>query len=492
MAKKTVFITGATGNMGWAGFREIYRKKDRFDIRILARPSKANLKKLKPYLDDPDVSIVWGDLLVYEDVLKGVSGSDFVLHVGGMVSPMADYYPEKTLKVNIGSTENVIRAIKAQSNADDIGLVYIGSVAQCGDRLTPIHWGRTGDPIYASMYDKYSVSKCEAERLVVDSGLKKWVSLRQSGILYTGILKQLNPVAFHVPLAGVLEWTTIEDSGRVLANVIEDYVPDEFWNRFYNIGSGKEYRMTNYDFMKMMFKAIGLPSIEKVFEPQWFVIRNFHGMWYSDGKVLDDYLHFRGNVPIEDYFRSMKKQLPWYYSLAFMVPAPVIRMVVRKFAFAEGLGTQWWIKNAPEKVRMYYGSVENYRNIRSWDDVRPPFIENDLDKAMDKGEVVMFNHGYDEFKSIYELSVNEIEIAAGFRGGKFLGPEDSVGKKGAIFEWECEHGHRFQASLEYVLLGGGWCSVCPLDKMQVSTTKANKFMYQILGNFNKADIRRRN
>ena len=44
--KKTVFLTGATGNMGWAGFLELYARKERFDIRILARRSKKNLKKL--------------------------------------------------------------------------------------------------------------------------------------------------------------------------------------------------------------------------------------------------------------------------------------------------------------------------------------------------------------------------------------------------------------------------------------------------------------
>ena len=103
--KKTVFLTGATGNLGWAGFQELYGRKDRFDIRILARDSKKNRNKLDRYLDDPSVTVIWGDLTRYEDVLKGVTGSDYVLHVGGMVSPAADYFPEKTLKVNVSAAE---------------------------------------------------------------------------------------------------------------------------------------------------------------------------------------------------------------------------------------------------------------------------------------------------------------------------------------------------------------------------------------------------
>ena len=46
--KKTVFLTGATGNMGWQGLQELLKKSDRFHIRILARPSTKKRKKLAP------------------------------------------------------------------------------------------------------------------------------------------------------------------------------------------------------------------------------------------------------------------------------------------------------------------------------------------------------------------------------------------------------------------------------------------------------------
>ena len=380
---KTVFLTGATGNMGWAGFRELYARRDEFNIRILARKSTKNIKKLSPYMDDPSVTIIWGDLTVYEDVFKGVEGSDYVLHVGGMVSPAADYYPQKTLKVNVLSAENVAKAVLAQPNADEIKVVYIGSVAQYGDRRLPFHWGRTGDPVLASRYDMYSVSKCKAEKAIVDSGIRHWVSIRQTGILYPGILSVVNPTAFHVPVSGVLEWATIEDSGRLLANICGDDVPDEFWNRFYNLSSGEQYRMTNYEFEKRMLSALGLPGPEKIFEPQWFATRNFHGMWYTDADVLDSYLHFRANIPVDEYFRNMKKSLPWFYSLAFLAPAFAVKMFMKPYAFEKGLGTQTWLRDDPDKLEAYYGSKQEYESIRSWDDVRPPYLEKNLQNRSD-------------------------------------------------------------------------------------------------------------
>ena len=385
--KRTVFLTGGTGNMGWAGFQELYARKERFDIRLLARDSKKNHKMLDRYASDPAVTVIWGDLTRYEDVLAGVNGADIVLHVGGMVSPAADYFPEKTLKVNVSAAENVAKAALAQPSADDIKVVYIGSVAQYGDRNPPRHWGDVNEPQTPAKYDMYALSKIRAEQIFAESGIKHWVSLRQSGILYPGILKVVNPTAFHVPVGGVLEWATVEDSGRLLAQVCEDWVPAEFWNQAYNISSGEQYRMTNYEFETRLLKGLGLPGPEKVFRPEWFALKNFHGMWYTDADKLEDFLHFRANTPIDEYFATMKSKLPWFYSLAFLAPAWAVRLFMKPYAFEKGMGTQWWVENDPEKFEAYYGSCEAYEAIKSWDDVRPAPLEKNLEAARAKGDV---------------------------------------------------------------------------------------------------------
>ena len=48
MDKKKVFLTGATGTMGWAAVQEFLGRTDRFDLTVLARPSKKNHKLLDP------------------------------------------------------------------------------------------------------------------------------------------------------------------------------------------------------------------------------------------------------------------------------------------------------------------------------------------------------------------------------------------------------------------------------------------------------------
>lgn len=81
--------------MGSAGLRELLAKSDRFDVVVLALPTANDKKILAPY--DGKIKIVWGDLTNYDNVLEGVNGADYVLHVGGMVSPKADYFPQTTL-----------------------------------------------------------------------------------------------------------------------------------------------------------------------------------------------------------------------------------------------------------------------------------------------------------------------------------------------------------------------------------------------------------
>ena len=469
--RKKVFLTGATGTMGWAGLQELLRCPDSYEVTVLARPSSKNRRKLSSLAGQ--VNIVWGDLTCYDDVLRGVMGADYVLHVGGMVSPQADYAPEKTLKVNVAAAENVVKAILAQPNADNIKAVYIGSVAETGDRNAPIHWGRIGDPVYATELDYYAISKIAAERIFVDSGLKHWVSLRQSAILYPGILNNFDPIMFHVPIAGVLEWTTVEDSGRLLERVCRDTVPEEFWNHYYNISSGAAYRMTNYEFECHVLKAVHCPPPEQIFDANWFALKNFHGQYYLDADVLENYLHFRANVPLDDYFRDMSEQLPRYFKMAKIVPPFVLKSVLRNLANKKDYGTQYWIKHNDERrIRAYYGGLEQWKAIPDWRHI-------DLSQPAGQECAVRIDHGYDEAKPLSSLTTDELQAAAAFRDGRLVS-ENYTGDPSQLLTWECHCGHRFEASVKLVLEGGHWCPEClsthwPYDDL----AKHNPFLAQV-------------
>lgn len=123
MAKKTVFITGGTGNMGWAAVQEMLKHPSDINIKMLARKSPKNEEKLKDLMAKPNVKVVWGDLNDYDSILEGVTGSDYVLHVGGMVSPTADWKPYRTQKTNIGAAQSICKAVLAQPDPDAVKFV---------------------------------------------------------------------------------------------------------------------------------------------------------------------------------------------------------------------------------------------------------------------------------------------------------------------------------------------------------------------------------
>ena len=118
-------------------------------MKLFVFDSKNDRKIIAPYRKNKNIEIIYGNLKDRELVDRWVDGADYVLHIGAMVSPLADRYPEETMKVNLGSTLNIINAIKKQDNADEIGLVerevqveVDESVERRGGRIRLRHHGR--------------------------------------------------------------------------------------------------------------------------------------------------------------------------------------------------------------------------------------------------------------------------------------------------------------------------------------------------------------
>lgn len=473
MNAEKIFITGATGIMGLESLKCIlYKSSNPVQVRILARNSKKNQRKLAPFMAMDNVVVEWGDLQNYEDVDRAMGDSGIVLHIGGMVSPQADHFPQLTMNVNIRGAKNIVNAVRARGTKEP-KVVYIGSIAETGSRDYPFHWGRVGDPVLVSPYDYYGISKVHAERIIVEGGLKRWVVLRQSGILHSGLLmKGMDPITFHVPLRGVLEWTTLEDSARLMAGVCSPDVPEAFWNNIYHIGSGPEFRLSNYDFERRILKALNCPPPEKLFHPSWFATRNFHGLFFEDSDDLQRFVPFRENISCDEYFERMARQLPFYFSFAKLAPAPVIKAVMKSIANKKG-GTLGWLKrtDCEQHIKALFGSRQRQKSIPSW---------KDYDMDIDYSSVIRLKHGYDEKNSIGGLDIEDMRSAAEFRGGKCLSDRMKKGDMTTPLEWECAFGHKFKASPMLVVRGGHWCPEClPAPWRYDEEAKKNPFLAQV-------------
>lgn len=468
MNKKTILLTGPTGNMGLEGLRHLYKARDEYNIVLFVRQNSNDEKILGPYKNKKGISIVWGDLTKYEDVKKAVKNVDIVLHVGALVSPLADHHPRLAWETNFGGTKNIVDAILARTDSETVKLVYIGTVAQIGNRVPPYHWGRIGDPLTPSVFDYYALSKIAAERYVIESGLKNWVSLRQTGILHRRLLSMNDGIAYHQPLNNHLEWVTVGDSGRLLRNICAINLPQSFWNNTYNIGGGDGCRFTSYQFYQKIYHMMGV-NIQDLEQPNHFALRNFHGHYFYDSDKLNNYLDFR-TESVDDVLAQLKKKLPFALRILKYLPKKVVRKIMTRKAVKGDTPLNWIASKNNSKIKAFFGSKELWEKIPDWHSFK--VVANPPHKKL--------NHGYDESIPDKDIVLEDLKSAAKFRGGVCLASSMIKGDLKTKLRWRCAENHEFIASPYLILKTGHWCSHClktpwNFDKL----AKTNPFIAQV-------------
>ena len=459
-----VLLTGAAGGMGMESLRQMAEDNGNYQIIALALDNEHSRKRLSPYENNPRVRTEYGDLTDNAYVEKVVKDCDLVLHVAAFVSPAADYHPKKAMEVNYGGTKNLIEAIKKLGQSDTTRFVYIGTVAETGDRMPPIHWGRVGDPIKPSMFDYYAVSKVAAERYVIESELKYWVSLRQTGIMGPAMAKIRDAIQFHNCLDNVLEYVSDRDSGRAMRNLAaftaDGTLDQGFWGHIYNIGGGENCRIDTRHMYEIMYGEMGFTSLDPVIEPKWNATRNFHGQYYLDSDKLENYLHFRSDSMqyFYDAYLNEVKSVKGMAKVICRLPGgrklmgAIIKKTFRKLMLSEN-GTMRWIRdNVEDHIDAYWGSR------KAWEAL--PDKISDLPRFTDWETVVPIDHGYDETKPENELSLEDVRTAAAFRGGELLSERMITGDWKTKLHFRCAFGHEFEASPRLVLEGGHWCPEC--------------------------------
>ena len=466
--KKIVFLTGATGTMGLETVKKFMENKDLFTLRVLARPSEKNKKILEAYVKD--LEIIWGDLKDDDKIKKGVAGADYVLHVGAFLSPFADEHPEEAMRINYGSTLCMLKHIRELGQTKTTRFVYIGTVAQTGDRMPPVHWGRVGDPMKPSIYDYYAVSKCAAERAVIESGLTYWVSIRQTGMMPVNPSGGEYAIISHQPYNNCLEWSNAEDSGNLMRNVCMEEVPERFWRRVYNLSNGTDYRQTCASFSKDLGG-----DVRQGYDPNWMATGNFHGHFYTDADELGKLVPFRTKTyaqQIQEIQRDYSKMLE-AAGPDFVFPTPEQQKAHNKEVISQPGGVLQFVKDGDEeRIKVWFGSREKYEAIPdTWDEIV-------LAKPLDLPNYL--NHGFDETKPVDELSIEDMRQAAEFRGGKCLSGAMTKGDMYTPLKWACAFGHEFMATPYLVLFAGHWCKECDCGEWKYGEmAEVNPFFAQV-------------
>jgi len=473
--EKIIALTGVTGAMGGEVLQSLMQL-DGIKVKCILYEAEKHVPKfvkkiIKKHRDR--IATFKGDIARFEDCVKLIDGADYLINCAAIIPPKSDHDPDGTYLSNFVGTKNLVDAVKASEK--EVAFVHIATVAMYGNRSYPHIWGRVGDPIISSDYDCYSMYKLKAERYLLESGLKKFVSLRQTGVLHKYMFANnlKDGLMFHTNFNGVLEWVTDVDSGRLCKNLVERDLQnklDGFWNKIYNIGGGEGCRFTGFESLNQGFGLMG-KGVKQIFKPNWNIPRNFHGVWFYDSDELEEYLQFRRESNA-DFWNKMAKKYP-YFKLAKIVPTPIISKLVFKRLFKNTNAPRYWIKHDKQgRIKAFFGGRENYEKIgEDWNKF-PLLCEGNLqgggkvdysklkDKQYIKENGLLLDHGYDESKKLCELEFADLNEAAKFRGGECLSADY---KKGEVFEkvlWKCREGHTFTSTPYTILKGGYWCPHC--------------------------------
>jgi nucleoside-diphosphate-sugar epimerase len=244
-------LTGAFGNLGSLVARQLLDRGHRvvaFDV-----PSRGNRKISRGFGDDPLLEIVWGDIRDEDRVASLVQRVDAVVHLAAVIAPFSESEPDLAHAVNVGGTENILRAIRTAASPPL--LVFGSSISVFGPRKQGAPLCTPDDEVVRT--DHYSGHKIHCERRI-QALESPWAILRLAGMIDSR-MRQRDPqqarMAFALAPDNPVEYVHTEDAALAVANALER---PEAHGRIHLIGGGKECQATTLQLTQLMLSAIGL------------------------------------------------------------------------------------------------------------------------------------------------------------------------------------------------------------------------------------------
>lgn len=328
---KKILITGATGNIGFELLKQLKASNQLGGISILARDSKKNRKKLKPFFDQ--TTVFWGDLMDPQSLIPACTDQELVIHMAGIIPPAFHDNDARSLKINVEGTRNVVEVM--EKHAPNAFLIFSSSVAVYGDRLDSPEI-RVGDELDRTMHDQYGIGKIQCEEIIQKSSLN-WSILRLSAIMGFGNHK-VSGIIFTVPLETPMEFCTVRDTARAFLHAPNHI--EALSNRVFNLGGGENCRISYQDFMQRAFNSFGMGKLN--FPEHSFATCNFHCGDYVDGDDLEKILSFQSD-DVESYFKEFRADV-----------SPIQRFFTRPFA---GI-VKWYLRTLSEPYKAFKSGDE--------------------------------------------------------------------------------------------------------------------------------------
>lgn len=315
-----VLVTGGAGRLGINVCKEFLN--DGFQVRVFDLDTPRNRESIKALEDKAEIS--WGDVTKPDLVRKALEKVDAVVHMAGILPPLADEKPELCARVNVGGTKIVVDLIKEKGG--HIPLVFTSSVAVFGP--TP----NVNEPLCADKHvpcpkDTYGQTKLRAENLIKESGID-YLILRLTAIMYFDFEVSDLKRMFTVPLDNRVEFCHPDDLSIAILNAIKNFAAIK--GNTLVISGGPDQRMSYRDMVGNIIGIMGLPLPPA----QKFTKEPYYLDWYDTAKS-QELLKYQQKT-FADYLGDYAKGLTRRYSTLFLpfmryFVSPVFGKVVVQF-----------------------------------------------------------------------------------------------------------------------------------------------------------------
>lgn len=270
---KRIFITGGAGFIANALLQRIVEENDVVVYDNFHRDSLS----MSTLADHRNITIIRGDVLDYDNVLKSMYGANIVIHAAAIAGiDTVVQCPTKTMRVNMVGTANVLEAAKNNNITDrfvDFSTSEVfGNMAFKSTEDSETVAGSAGEARWT-----YAVSKLAGEHLTSayykEFGLPT-VSVRPfnvygpgqtgEGAMQVFIKRALKDDEIHIHGDGnqIRAWCYVDDFVKCLVRCIED---EKAMGESFNIGNSRAV-MTTYGLAQTVCRALNSKS-EIVFMP---------------------------------------------------------------------------------------------------------------------------------------------------------------------------------------------------------------------------------
>jgi len=307
-----VLLTGAFGNIGSHTAPELVRQGHVVRMLSLDTPERRARGRVLPR----GCEIAWGDVCNAADMARAVRGVEAVVHLAGVIPPVALEQPDRARQVNVEGTRVLLAACEAQPTPPRF--LFASTFDVHGRTLKKTPPRRVDDPVEAT--DVYTAHKLEAEALLRASKLT-WCIFRFTDVPILGI-RDAHPIMFEIGLDNRIEALHGDDAGLAVANALST---PEVWGKTLFVGGGKSCQLTYRDYLTRLLAAMGIDMLPE----EAFSQKEYATDWVDSDesqRLLRYQRHSFGDIA-----EAIAKSLGWKRRLV-PVASPVVRAAMLRLS----------------------------------------------------------------------------------------------------------------------------------------------------------------